>query len=90
MKKSAMICSLGVATTLSMGIFAVTNPVMAESLLPLNRNTNGTSAEVKVKVTVVGQAPSVVINAHLMAAITVTVLFPLKSSILNQPSWFTN
>lgn len=65
MKKSAMICSLGVATTLSMGIFAVTNPVMAESLLPLNRNTNGTSAEVKVKVTVVGQAPSVIINGPL-------------------------
>ena len=65
MKKSAMICSIGVVTTLSMGIFAVVKPAMAESLLPLNRNNRKTSTEVKVKVTVVGQAPAVNINSPL-------------------------
>ena len=58
MKKQAkLIGSLGVATALSMSIFAVT-PVMAADLVPINRN-GSTSADVTIKVTVVGEAPSV-------------------------------
>ncbi len=56
-KQVKLISSLGVATALSMGIFAVT-PVMAADTIPINRN-GSTSADVTIKVTVVGEAPSV-------------------------------
>lgn len=62
MKKHAKIAALGAISALSMGIFAVAQPVMAESSSLIDLSNPQTSADVTVQLTVVGEAPAVTIN----------------------------
>ena len=78
MKKHAKILgSLGVAAAISMGIFAVASPAMAEDLIPLDyENNHNTSADVKVKLTVVGETPAIDITSPLDGAVILGKTFP--------------
>ena len=78
MKKQAKILgSLSAVCALSMGIFAVT-PVMAEDSLPLNYNQSGTSANVTVRLRVVGEVPAVQIAKPLDGEDIVGKVIPVK------------
>lgn len=66
MKKHAKILVPLGALALSMGTFAIAKPVMADDLIPMDYNTNhNTSADVTVKVVVVGEVPEVMIDSPL-------------------------
>ncbi|MBR1802301.1 hypothetical protein IJ768_03720 [Candidatus Saccharibacteria bacterium] len=73
MKKHAKILgSIGAAAAVSMGIFAVTSPVMAQDLVPLDyKNNNNTSADVEVKLKVVGETPIIDIDSPLDGAVII-------------------
>jgi hypothetical protein len=78
MKKHAKILALGAISALSMGIFAVTNPVMAEDLLPLDYENARTSADVTVQITVEGEVPTVNIAKPLDGETFIGSVFPVN------------
>ena len=78
MKKHAKILALGAISALSMGIFAVTNPVMAEDLLPLDYENARTSADVTVQITVEGEVPTVNIAKPLDGETFIGSVFPVS------------
>lgn len=62
MKKHAKIVALGAVSALSMGVFAIAQPVMAEESSLIDYTNPQTSADVTVQLTVVGEAPAITIN----------------------------
>lgn len=78
MKKHAKILALGAASALSMGIFAVAQPVMAEDLIPLDYNNARTSADVTVKIIVEGEVPTVNIAKPLDGEVILGKVFPVS------------
>ena len=78
MKKHAKFLALGAISALTMGVFAVSSPVMAEeSLLPLD-HTSGSSADVTIELTVVGEVPTVNIERPLDGEVFIGKEFPVK------------
>ena len=74
-KHTKILGSVGVAAAISMGIFAVASPAMAEDLVPLDHNNNNTSADVKVKLKVAGETPAIDITSPLDGAIIIGKTF---------------
>lgn len=80
MKKHAKILALGAASALSMGIFAVTSPVMAEDILPLDYDNARTSADVTIKIVVEGEVPTINIAKPLDGEVIFGKTFPVSVS----------
>lgn len=79
MKKHAKILALGAISALSLGIFAIAKPVMAEnSLLPLDYETAGTSADVTIQINVEGEVPTIDIKKPLDGEIFLGKVFPVS------------
>jgi hypothetical protein len=89
MKKHAkLIGSLGIVAAMSMSIFAIASPAMAEDLIPLDKEHSRTSEDVTVRIKVVGEAPAVEIDTPLDGAVIIGKSFQVrtnyeKSSSLN-------
>lgn len=78
MKKNAKFLALGAISALSMGVFAIAKPAMADDLVPLDYDNAKTSADVTIRLTVTGEVPTVSIANPLDGEVILGRLFPIS------------
>jgi hypothetical protein len=76
MKIQAKKLALSAISALSMSIFAVTSPVMAQELIPMDYTNSSTSAGVEISLRVTGEAPEVEIVKPYDGQVLVGKKFP--------------